>query len=89
MGHVQNPPASKSTQSNSLNTYRSRVKVRGINDSKKYMKNKIYSKIFLNKLINDKNIKFHRVDFERVDFDSIPYFCTRNFLQKLQYHKVK
>ena len=45
-GHVQNPPAikihprskstrSKSTRSNSRTAYRSRVRVRGISDSKK------------------------------------------------------
>ena len=40
MGHVQNPPASKSTQSKLRTAYQSKVRVRGNSDSEKKIKNK-------------------------------------------------
>ena len=62
MGHVQNPPASKSTrskstQSNLRTAYQSRVW--GKTGSKKHIKtNKENSKKFSNKFINNENLNF-------------------------------
>ena len=40
MGHVQNPPVSKSDQPNLKTAYQSRVRVWGKSDSEKLIKNK-------------------------------------------------